>query len=870
MNKKLLLATLLTSSVSIANADWQKVKEYDFTVYSAETVANLTEEANASPAGPLWYVASDDIIDADAKVYKRFKGLTGKKSPTAQLYANGELIKEIECIGFPSMDAKDFTLRHNYGETSNGFQLGSSNKDIKLLGLETGQMIEFSFTSSNTTPRGFTGAKGLELCDQTFPVNSSGEIAMVKAIVNNPETAALTWGAGIILKGMTVYEDIEVVETPKKIAYFYDSSYNAAQYIGTESDPVYPALADYYDVEKIDIKDLNVEDIAGYATGYDAIFITEAIGGKDVKGIALKELVGVVPMVNTKSFFYTSGRWSWATPANPSPKTPSVTLTEEGKSHILFTNTDADEDGVVMLYDGTSPANNYVQGWTASESDLIASDVVLAMAGSASAIHEHTTTDGANYVLIPLSSDGINTATSNALRLLVDACDYVINGKVSLKARKPSITAEDIENGKLITIVSETEGATIYYTLDGTKPTKKSNVYTEPFTLDKTTTVIAIAAKEDYVTSASQSESYDINATVAMPAVVAESFGKGLMLSIYTTTSEASIYYTIDGTEPTTESTVYSSPFFIENNTLVKAIAVKDGYSDSKLLQEEIIVPLSSDKLYLAYFYNSTYTIKKDGVNVPTFVATEDDAVLAALKNIYNVVLVDVNTLTAADAGKYENGFDMLYITESISGTHAFGLALKNLVGVIPMVNTKAFFYTSGRWSFAAPKNPTDKTGTMAVTETGMSHDIFKGINVVDGLCQVFEEVTDYNQLQAWDSPEQVIAQDIVLSTVEDYNCVHLHQAEGEKAYVLVPFSSDDHEKINANGVKLLLNACEFVTTGAVATSIVNVTDKDNKEISTVEIYNVSGIRISKLTDGVNIIKTTYKDGSVSSQKVIK
>ena len=48
-----------------------------------------------------------------------------------------------------------------------------------------------------------------------------------------------------------------------------------------------------------------------------------------------------------------------------------------------------------------------------------------------------------------------------------------------------------------------------------------------------------------------------------------------------TAAAGSSIYYTTDGTEPTSASTAYSAPFTAASTTVVKAIAVKDGVSST-------------------------------------------------------------------------------------------------------------------------------------------------------------------------------------------------------------------------------------------------------------------------------------------------
>ncbi|MBR0512036.1 MAG: chitobiase/beta-hexosaminidase C-terminal domain-containing protein, partial [Ruminococcus sp.] len=61
----------------------------------------------------------------------------------------------------------------------------------------------------------------------------------------------------------------------------------------------------------------------------------------------------------------------------------------------------------------------------------------------------------------------------------------------------------------------------------------------------------------------------------------------------------AAIYYTVDGTEPTTASTAYTAPIAVEKTTTIKAIAVKEGMDNSdvataKYIIDEKAIPVES------------------------------------------------------------------------------------------------------------------------------------------------------------------------------------------------------------------------------------------------------------------------------------
>ncbi|MCM3574421.1 chitobiase/beta-hexosaminidase C-terminal domain-containing protein [Mesobacillus subterraneus] len=71
-----------------------------------------------------------------------------------------------------------------------------------------------------------------------------------------------------------------------------------------------------------------------------------------------------------------------------------------------------------------------------------------------------------------------------------------------------------------------------------------------------------------------------VTASVPSSAVKA-----GTEVELTTSTEEATIYYTVDGSEPTTESTVYSAPIAITADTTIKAIAMADGLDNSDLTE---------------------------------------------------------------------------------------------------------------------------------------------------------------------------------------------------------------------------------------------------------------------------------------------
>ena len=172
---------------------------------------------------------------------------------------------------------------------------------------------------------------------------------------------------------------------------------------------------------------------------------------------------------------------------------------------------------------------------------------------------------------------------------------YTINiapSKVSAPTANPA--AGTYSSTQNVTLSTATAGADIYYTTNGSTPTASSTKYTGAITVDKTTTIKAIAMKSGMTDSDVVSFTYTISAApsnkVAAPTtnpVSGTSFSSVLSIRLSSATAGAQIYYTLNGSTPKVgESATHlynGTPITITTTTTIKAIAVKTGMDDSDM-----------------------------------------------------------------------------------------------------------------------------------------------------------------------------------------------------------------------------------------------------------------------------------------------
>ena len=193
-------------------------------------------------------------------------------------------------------------------------------------------------------------------------------------------------------------------------------------------------------------------------------------------------------------------------------------------------------------------------------------------------------------------------------------------------------TAGTYTSTQKVSLSDNTSGASIYYTLDGSTPTTASTLFSPatPIAVSSTTTITAIATASCYLNSPVATGTF----TITLPAAAAPtftpaagSFTAAQSVSLSDATNGASIYYTTNGSTPTTASTLYSpaAPIAVSTTTSIKAIAVASGYLNS---------PVAT----------GTFTIL--GPSVSVVLSTHDQTQLMAAQPSINFV-----TGSTADAG---------------------------------------------------------------------------------------------------------------------------------------------------------------------------------------------------------------------------
>ena len=137
-----------------------------------------------------------------------------------------------------------------------------------------------------------------------------------------------------------------------------------------------------------------------------------------------------------------------------------------------------------------------------------------------------------------------------------------------------------------VSMSSSTPNSSIYYTTDGSTPSTGSTLYTGPITLTVTTTLNAIAAANDFIQSAVTSNVYTISSQTSPPefSPAPGTYVASQSVLLTDSTTNAVIYYTLDGSTPTHNSAKYSGPIAVSSTEAISAIASAPPLNDSPVV----------------------------------------------------------------------------------------------------------------------------------------------------------------------------------------------------------------------------------------------------------------------------------------------
>lgn len=197
----------------------------------------------------------------------------------------------------------------------------------------------------------------------------------------------------------------------------------------------------------------------------------------------------------------------------------------------------------------------------------------------------------------PITISGSTTIKASAhVQGLVDStvATYTYTLASKLEPVKASVPSGNVSSGTTI-ILTSNPGASIFYTMDGTDPKTSSSKlrYSAPIPINSTSTIRTYASQDGISDSDTAAFTYAVMPVQSVTASQKSGiYFSGTQLTLSTSTIGASIYYTVDGTDPTTSSTrvLYTSPIELTGAIILKAYASKNGTTDSPVAQNEYTI----------------------------------------------------------------------------------------------------------------------------------------------------------------------------------------------------------------------------------------------------------------------------------------
>ena len=213
------------------------------------------------------------------------------------------------------------------------------------------------------------------------------------------------------------------------------------------------------------------------------------------------------------------------------------------------------------------------------------------------------TVDGKALATAPVDSTAHATASSSALTVGSHAIKATYSGDTNFTTSSGTLTetintpttaspafspaAGSYTTVQTVSISDATPHASIYYTTNGTTPSKTSTLYSKALSIATTTTLKAIAMATGLANSGVASATYTINLnTTAAPTFTpaAGTFIATQSVTLADTSTGAVIHFTTDGSTPTTASATYSKAISVTKTTTVRALAQAPGLAPSAVV----------------------------------------------------------------------------------------------------------------------------------------------------------------------------------------------------------------------------------------------------------------------------------------------
>jgi hypothetical protein len=231
------------------------------------------------------------------------------------------------------------------------------------------------------------------------------------------------------------------------------------------------------------------------------------------------------------------------------------------------------------------PAGTYTSAQTVTITDVTPNVTIYYTTNGSTPTASSTPYSGSISVTQSETLEAIAIGSNNASSQVVSSA-YVIQYPTATPVISPA--GGTYSAAQTATITDATPNATIYYTTNGSTPiVTPSEVYSGPISVIQSEQVQAIAV----ATGNSQSAAASATFTLTIPTVPAPvlSLAGGTYATTQTVTiteslSGATVYYTIDGSTPTSSSPVYSGPITVASSTTISAIATDPGYNQSPVV----------------------------------------------------------------------------------------------------------------------------------------------------------------------------------------------------------------------------------------------------------------------------------------------